>query len=157
MKGRQAGRPTKRVYASVVQWLEINKTGVKFSVWEKWKRKKKMLGTLTVSVGGIRWLPANGKARRRRSWDDVQHSMVIDLFVHNIDTGTPPPSERKISRVLTFRRRVSAECRACNLLISPTSSGYCHDCASYDPVAQIRSLSVGEVAPSPTWKSVLAP
>lgn len=71
MKGRQAGRPTKWVYASVEQWLEINKTGFQFAVWEKWKRKKKMVGTLTVSVGGIRWLPANGKAQRRRSWDEV--------------------------------------------------------------------------------------
>jgi len=30
-----------------------------------------MVGTLTVSVGGLRWLPANGKATRRKSWDKV--------------------------------------------------------------------------------------
>ena len=71
MKGRQAGRPTNWVYASVEQWLAINKTGFQFAVWEKWKRKQKMVGTLTVSVGGLRWLPANGKATRRKSWDKI--------------------------------------------------------------------------------------
>jgi hypothetical protein len=71
MKGRQTGRPTKWVAASVDQWLEINKIGFRFAVWDKWKRKGKMVGTLTVSVGGLRWLPANGKAQRRISWREV--------------------------------------------------------------------------------------
>ncbi|HUJ10545.1 MAG TPA: hypothetical protein VL171_11020 [Verrucomicrobiae bacterium] len=29
------------------------------------------IGTLTVSVGGLRWLPANGKAHRRHSWSEA--------------------------------------------------------------------------------------
>jgi hypothetical protein len=71
MKGRQKGRPTKWVSASVDQWLGVDKTGFRFRVWEKWARKDKRVGELTVSVGGLRWLPAKGKARRRRSWQEV--------------------------------------------------------------------------------------
>ena len=71
MKGRQKGRPTKWVSASVDQWLGVDKTGFKFMVWEKWAHKDKMVGTLTVSVGGLRWLPPKGKAQRRRTWQEV--------------------------------------------------------------------------------------
>jgi hypothetical protein len=71
MKGRQKGRPTKWVYAKVEQWIYVDRTGFKFAVWEKWKRNERMVGTLTVSVGGLRWLPANGKARRHRSWSEA--------------------------------------------------------------------------------------
>jgi hypothetical protein len=71
MKGRQSGRPTKWVYATVDQWLHVDKTGFRFAVWEKWKRKEKKVGTLTVSVGGIRWLPARGKAQRWRTWQEI--------------------------------------------------------------------------------------
>lgn len=56
MKGRQPGRPTKWVSASVEQWLDINRRGFDFVIWEKWTHSpKKKLGTLTVSVGGLRW------------------------------------------------------------------------------------------------------
>jgi hypothetical protein len=51
--------------------VAVNRTGFRFTVWEKWKRKDKRVGTLAVNVGGLRWLPANGKAYRRRSWDEV--------------------------------------------------------------------------------------
>ena len=71
MKGRQAGRPTKWVYASVEQWVDVNKAGFRFAVWRKWKRNRKKLGTLIVSIGGVRWLPARGKAHRRRSWQSI--------------------------------------------------------------------------------------
>ncbi len=71
MKGRQKGRPTKWVSATVDQWLDVDKTGLRFRVWEKWAHKYKRVGELTVSVGGLRWLPANGKAQRRRSWQEV--------------------------------------------------------------------------------------
>jgi len=71
MKGRQKGRPTKWVHAGVEQFVAVNRTGFRFTVWEKWKRKDKRVGTLAVNVGGLRWLPANGKAYRRRSWDEV--------------------------------------------------------------------------------------
>ena len=71
MKGRQKGRPVKWVDGSIDQWLGINTTGMSFVVYNKWKRNRKKLGTLTVSVGGIRWRPANGKMKRRRSWNEV--------------------------------------------------------------------------------------
>ena len=68
MKGRRKGRPTKWVSAQIEQSILIGKPGVKFEVWGKWKKKDKKLGTLTVSVGGLRWLPSNGKKTRRTSW-----------------------------------------------------------------------------------------
>ncbi len=71
MKGRQKGRPTKWVSASVDQWLYVDKTGFRFRVVEKWARKDKRVGELTVSVGGLRWRPANGKAQRRWTWQEV--------------------------------------------------------------------------------------
>ncbi len=64
MKGRQPGRPTKYVTATVSQRLPIGKPGVTFEVWEKWKKKRRKLGTMTVSVGGLRWLPNNGRKNR---------------------------------------------------------------------------------------------
>ncbi len=71
MRGRRPGRPTKWVYASVEQWLDIDRTGFHFAVYDKWKQKRKKLGTLVVSVGGLRWLPASGKYHRRRDWGAV--------------------------------------------------------------------------------------
>jgi hypothetical protein len=71
MRGRQKGRPTKWVQARVDQRLAVDKTGFCFMVWEKWKRKDKLVGTLIVSVGGLRWLPANGKLHRHRNWQQV--------------------------------------------------------------------------------------
>lgn len=71
MRGRQKGRPTKWVEGSIDQGVEINRTGVSFTVWQKWKRKDKRIGALKVSVGGVRWLPAGGKAYRQRSWGEV--------------------------------------------------------------------------------------
>jgi hypothetical protein len=71
MKGRQPGRPTKWVRAQMGQDVDVDRAGFSFVVWEKWKRIEKRVGTLTVSVGGLRWLPAHGKARRRRTWREV--------------------------------------------------------------------------------------
>jgi len=67
MKGRQPGRPTKWVQAQIGQHVRVDRTGFSFVVWEKWKR----VGTLTVSVGGLRRLPAQGRATRRRTWREV--------------------------------------------------------------------------------------
>jgi hypothetical protein len=69
MRGRQQGRPTKWVSAKVGESLEIGKRGVSFEVWEKWKRSPTKIGTLTVSVGGLRWRPVSGKLLRQKSWD----------------------------------------------------------------------------------------
>jgi hypothetical protein len=71
MKGRQKGRPTKWVSASVEQWIDVNKAGFRFHVAPKWKRNTKTTGTLIVSVGGLRWLPRSGKRTRWWSWDEV--------------------------------------------------------------------------------------
>lgn len=76
MKGRQQGRPTKWVSASVDQWFYVGKAGFKFEVWEKWKKSEKKVGTLTVSVGGLRWLPAGGKTPRRVNWESVSKWMA---------------------------------------------------------------------------------
>jgi hypothetical protein len=71
MKGRQKGRPTKWVDASIEQWVNVNRTGVKFAIWDKWKRNRKKVGELTVSVGGLRWVPASGKKERRLTWEEL--------------------------------------------------------------------------------------
>ena len=71
MKGRRKGRPTKWVLAQVEQAIDIGKPGVKFEVWGKWRKKDGKVGTLIVSVGGLRWKPLNGKISRLKSWDEV--------------------------------------------------------------------------------------
>ena len=72
MKGRIQGRPTKLVTATVTQQVSIGKPGVTFEIWEKWKKKRRKLGTLTVSVGGLRWWPNNSPKDRKRSWKKVR-------------------------------------------------------------------------------------
>jgi hypothetical protein len=69
MKGRQQGRPTKWVTATIKEHFAVGKPGVKFEVWEKWKKNRRKLGTLTISAGGLRWLPHKGKLSKHRSWD----------------------------------------------------------------------------------------
>ena len=71
MKGRQKGRPTKRVLAAVHEPVLVGKPGVTFEVWDKWRRKRRKVGTLTVSVGGLRWWPRDSPNYRQRKWEDV--------------------------------------------------------------------------------------
>jgi len=71
MKGRQQGRPTKRVTATIKEHFAVGKPGVKFEVWEKWKKNRRKLGTLTVTVGGLRWRPHKGKLSKQRTWDTL--------------------------------------------------------------------------------------
>jgi hypothetical protein len=71
MRGRQKGRPTKYVKASVVEPVWLGKAGIQFEVWEKWEKKRRKLGTMIVSVGGIRWKPINGKISKRFPWADI--------------------------------------------------------------------------------------
>lgn len=80
MKGRQPGRPTKVVTATVVQPVPIGKPGVTFEVWDKWKKKRRKLGTLTISVGGLRWWPNNGRKDRTLRW-----RRVAEMFEHETD------------------------------------------------------------------------
>jgi len=72
MRGRVPGRPTKWLEATINQRVTIGKPGMKFEIWRKWKRTDKKLGTLTVSVGGLRWLPGRGKKERRATWGAVR-------------------------------------------------------------------------------------
>ena len=71
MAGRERGRPVKWVEAKVAERIEVGKAGIDVQVWTKWKRKRKKLGTLTVSVGGLRWWPHKSPSARQRSWDKV--------------------------------------------------------------------------------------
>ncbi len=70
MKGKQRGRPTKWVMASLDEMFWLGKRGITIEVWQKWKRKDRKVGTLTVSVGGLRWRPNKVHAQnyRQRSW-----------------------------------------------------------------------------------------
>ena len=69
MRGRVSGRPTKWLSATIHEQVELGKPGVTFEVWQKWKKRDRKIGTLTVSVGGLRWLPSHGKKERRVTWD----------------------------------------------------------------------------------------
>jgi len=71
MRGRQSGRPTKWVQATIEETVFIGKPGVRFEVWEKWKKTNRKVGTMIVSVGGIRWRPINGKLSKRISWTEL--------------------------------------------------------------------------------------
>lgn len=71
MKGRQPGRPTKWVTAKLRESVSVGKPGLKFEVWEKWKKTRQKLGTLTISVGGLRWLSHKGKLSKKRSWNEL--------------------------------------------------------------------------------------
>jgi hypothetical protein len=75
VRGKRQGRPKRWVSASMQATFDIFRPGVTFEIWNKWKRKKKntKLGTLTVSVGGLRWRHGRaGKGSvRQLSWDKV--------------------------------------------------------------------------------------
>ena len=71
MKGRQPGRPTKWVTATIAEYVDVGKRGIQFEVWEKWKRVDRKLGTLIVSVGGLRWRRQNGKVSKQKAWKTV--------------------------------------------------------------------------------------
>lgn len=66
------GKFLKWVSATVNEPLWLGKAGVTFQIWSKRKKAKKKLGTLTVSVGGLRWLSYKGKKEIPVSWDRVR-------------------------------------------------------------------------------------
>jgi len=71
-KRRQRGRPTKWVSASFAETVWIGKKpGMTFEVWEKWKKKRRKLGTLLITVGGLRWWPHKAPAPRHRTWEEL--------------------------------------------------------------------------------------
>jgi hypothetical protein len=71
MKGRQRGRPTKWVTAVVSESVPIGKPGMTFEVWDKWRKKRRKLGTLMVTVGGLRWWPHKAPEARQRTWEEI--------------------------------------------------------------------------------------
>ncbi len=73
MRGRVPGRPTKWLEATVHEKVRLGKPGVTFEVWQKWRKVDKKIGTLTVSVGGLRWLTSHGKKVRRRTWEEMRN------------------------------------------------------------------------------------
>jgi hypothetical protein len=58
------------VSAKVHESIPIGKAGVTFEIWGKWKKKCKKLGTLTVSVGGLRWWPHKSPKQRQINWEE---------------------------------------------------------------------------------------
>jgi hypothetical protein len=75
MKGRQPGRPTKWVLASVSESIWVGKPGFTVEIWDKWKKNNKpgkKLGTLKVNVGGLRWRAGAKQKEHRRTWDDLK-------------------------------------------------------------------------------------
>jgi len=68
---RRQGKPTKAVSAIVNEEIEIGKPGLTFEIWDKTKRKRTKMGTLIVSVGGLRWRANSGKLFRQVPWTQV--------------------------------------------------------------------------------------
>jgi hypothetical protein len=65
------GKFSKWTRATIDEELWLGKVGIKFEVWTKYKKQRKKLGTVRVTVAGLRWLPHMGKREIRRSWDQV--------------------------------------------------------------------------------------
>jgi hypothetical protein len=59
------------VTTRVEEAIAIGKAGVTFEIWDKWKRKRRKLGTLTVSVGGLRWWPHKSPKPRPINWEEL--------------------------------------------------------------------------------------
>ncbi len=45
---------------------------MKFEIWEKWKQKDKKVGTLIVSVGGLRWRSSKKGKYITRDWNVLE-------------------------------------------------------------------------------------
>lgn len=65
------GRPTKWATAWLREPIPLGKAGIEITIWDKWRKKR--LGRLTVSVGGIRWFPYKARrANRTIKWDEIE-------------------------------------------------------------------------------------
>jgi hypothetical protein len=70
MRGRQKGRPTKWATASINEPITIGKAGLTVEVWQKWKKTRPAkLGTLVVSIGGLRWRPVRSRSEWWTRWE----------------------------------------------------------------------------------------
>jgi hypothetical protein len=61
------GRPGKWVTARITEPVALGKTGISVVVWDKWGKTRR--GTLTVSVGGVRWHPYKTRKASRMNWE----------------------------------------------------------------------------------------
>jgi hypothetical protein len=71
MRGRVSGRPTNWLVATIRERVDIGKPGMTFEVWQKWRKVHKKVGTLTVTVGGLRWRPGRGKKEKLATWNEL--------------------------------------------------------------------------------------
>ena len=60
------GKSSKRVSATIREELHLGKAGIRIVVWNK--GRKKHMGILTVSVGGLRWNPYKTRKPSRMGW-----------------------------------------------------------------------------------------
>ncbi len=63
------------VTATIKQKFDLNKSGVEIVVWKKWKAQRR--GTLSVTVGGVRWFPFKAKKRHDRiTWAEFERKLT---------------------------------------------------------------------------------
>jgi hypothetical protein len=63
------GRPRKWATARITEPVELGKSGIEIVLWDKWGRQR--MGTVIVSVGGVRWYPYKAKRPYRVRWDKL--------------------------------------------------------------------------------------
>ena len=78
MSVKKEGGATKWVRASIQDSWFIRKQGIQFEVWEKKNGKRRKLGTLVISVGGLRWKPKKGPSPRPKGWRQLAEWFVGD-------------------------------------------------------------------------------
>jgi len=66
------GKSSKWTSAIVNEQVWLGKPGIEFHVWSKYKKRRAQLGTLQVTVAGLRWLPHQGKQQVFRSWEKAR-------------------------------------------------------------------------------------
>lgn len=72
MAARVPGRLIHKVSATVEKAIPLKVTGIEFKVERKWKGgRNRLVGTLIVNAGGIRWRTARRWHKRRITWDQV--------------------------------------------------------------------------------------
>jgi hypothetical protein len=67
--------PRKWATARFKEPVALGKTGITIVIWDKWGRTRR--GTVTVSVGGLRWSPYKAKRPFRVSWE--RFAQLIEL------------------------------------------------------------------------------
>lgn len=63
-------KPTTWATAKIKQEVDLANSGIEIVVWDKYHRHRK--GKLTVSVGGLKWLPYHNKQYYHASWNRLE-------------------------------------------------------------------------------------